>query len=447
MKTIDGKKLLHYEVQKSYKEDDKYIYYLAKSAFYDKKVSIITLRPTLANQATEQQALRNNKQQMAALQHPNLPLILDIIEEEGKLYVVEEYTQGKTLKDYISQISGPIPEEKAIRLFSQLLDTIQFLHHRGIVPASIHPEEILITTEENLKFLYHPDTTSPTTQEIAYQSPEQLKGDPPSIASNIFSLGLVLYQMVAGRHPLQEDDSSLKEKLIKAKFPPANRFYPGVFERVQGILDKALQKQPHQRFQSCDTFKKVLTYDRFIAEAQTVPRDAFTQLPLTLLSTFVVFVIILLFFANRGEEEVSTLAYDLQDTSYINKRTDSLKTLRLQKLREDSLRIAKIQARDTMKLHIHKVKRGESLQRIAKRYNMSLGHLKRLNNIESNEDLKAGSGMRVVVRAVHKVMKGEDLRRVAGQYELTYWDLVRTNAIKDEEEEVFDGKDLLIDFE
>ncbi len=158
-------------------------------------------------------------------------------------------------------------------------------------------------------------------------------------------------------------------------------------------------------------------------------------------------LVVSLVVANRDSSNTpNRIAFDLSDTEGLQKRKDSVRRLRYERFVRDSLRIVQSKAQDTMKVYVHKVQRGENIQGIAKRYNMSLAHFKRMNNIENNGELRAGSGMRVVVRATHKVLHDENLHNIAKKYGITYYDLLRSNAIIDEEEDVFEGKELIIPF-
>jgi serine/threonine protein kinase len=436
--------LLHYQNIQPFRQQGPYEFFVAHNRHLAQKVLIQTLHASYRENLGERQRLKKQAQKMAAFTHPLFPRVIDILESDEQLLVIQEFAEGLPLDEYLR--GQALPEQKAKRLFSQIVDVLTYAHQRQLLHPYLHPSQILITKEENIKIIGWQDGTSASQKPEIYHSPEYLKEQRLSAEGNIFSLGMIYFLMLTGKYPFEgSNPEQYAEKIQKEKLPPASTFYPAVFEHSQYILDKACARRSSERFESCQALQEAL-FSSLQVGSNEVPKDAFTQLPLVGLGIMAFLLIAALLVANRDSSVPNRIAFDLSDTAGLQKRKDSVKRQRYERFLRDSLRIAQSKAQDTMKVYVHKVQRGDNIQGIAKRYNMSLAHFKRMNNIENNDELRAGSGVRVVVRAVHKVLHDENLHSIAKKYDITYYDLLRTNAITDEEEEVFEGKELIIPF-
>lgn len=435
--------LLHYHNIQPFRQQGIYDFFVATNRHLAQKVLIQTLLAAHRDSPSERQAFKRQAQQMAAFTHPLFPRIIDILESDEQLLVIQEFADGLPLDEYLR--GQALPEQKAKRLFSQIVDALGKAHQKQLLHPYLHPSQILITPQEHIKIIGWQESKALSQKPEVYHSPEYLKEPQLSVADNIFSLGMIYFLMLTGKYPFEGyPPEQYTDKIQKEKLPPARNFYPAVFEHSQYILDKACARQSSERFQSCQELQTALfSTQKAIHE---IPQGAFTQLPLVGLGIMAFLLVVALLVANRDNNVPNRITFNLSDTAGMQKRKDSVRRLRYERFVQDSLRIVQSKAQDTMKVYIHKVQRGENIQGIAKRYNMSLGHFKRMNNIESNNELRAGAGMRVVVRAVHKILHDENLHSIAQKYGITYYDLLRTNAISDEEEEVFEGKELIIPF-
>ena len=194
-----------------------------------------------------------------------------------------EYIEGKQLNEYISQDSGPIPEDKLIPMFTQILSAIKYAHSKGLVHRDIKPANVLITTDGDVKLLdfgiaQQSSEDSGLTKTgvqvgtVSYMSPEQVNAEKVDKLSDIYSLGVTLYQMATGKAPYEGQTNQFKIQLsiVSNPFPKAKQHYPGVSDKIEAIIEKATQKKKSDRFQSCDEFIKILKDDSILVNQKNI---------------------------------------------------------------------------------------------------------------------------------------------------------------------------------
>jgi serine/threonine protein kinase len=209
---------------------------------------------------------------MAELQHPNIVSLLDYHEDEFGLYLIMEYIDGKPLDEYIEQVSGPIPEETVTLFFKQALAAFQYAHEKKVVHRDIKPSNLIITNEGKLKVLdfgiakivgndnYKLTKTGAHTGSVYYMSPEQVRGFDVDYRSDIYSLGITLYQMLTGYNPYVDltTEYDIFEQIVKVPLADPRTKYPAVSEHMVQVINKSTQKNPLDRFNSCNDFSKSL---------------------------------------------------------------------------------------------------------------------------------------------------------------------------------------------
>jgi serine/threonine protein kinase len=179
-----------------------------------------------------------------------------------------EYVDGLPLDEHINNVSGPINEEQLIPLFLQILDAFEYAHKNKIVHRDIKPSNIIITKDGKIKVLdfgiakIMDETNSMTktgTQmgSVLYMSPEQVKGEKVNHLSDIYSLGVTLYQMATGKAPYDPTSNEYEvfQKIDKEALPKASTIYPGISKNLEEVIEKATTKDGSKRFQSCKDFK------------------------------------------------------------------------------------------------------------------------------------------------------------------------------------------------
>ena len=233
--------------------------YKAFDTTLDRTVAVKILHPQFAAEEDFVARFRREAQAAANLNQPNIVNVYDWGSEQGTYYIVMEYLVGRNLKQIINE-EGPLPTNAAIDIARQVAAALQFAHKHGIVHRDIKPHNIVITDEGEVKvtdFGIARSSASNVTQTGAilgtaqYISPEQAKGDEVGAASDIYSLGIVIYEMLAGKVPFNGDSAvAVALKQIQEKPIPLRDLNDGIPADVEAIVAKTMAKDPAARYQS-----------------------------------------------------------------------------------------------------------------------------------------------------------------------------------------------------
>ena len=266
-----GTKVLNYKIERILGKGGMGTVYLGVHEKLGRKVAIKSLHAHLAENEELRKRFKNEAEAMSKLQHQNIVTLYDYEENENGLFLIMEYVEGDELDQYILTKMGPIPTELATDIFGKLLDGFSYAHTNGIVHRDIKPSNIIITKKNEVKILDFgiakilegdKSLTKTGTQmgSVLYMSPEQVLGKSVDQRSDIYSLGLTLFQMVTGQ--CQYDKTSTEfdiyNKIAKEPLPRIASIYPGVNLAFQALIDKATQKDPDNRYASCAIFKTAL---------------------------------------------------------------------------------------------------------------------------------------------------------------------------------------------
>jgi serine/threonine-protein kinase len=208
------------------------------------------------------------------LSHPNIPKLVDFIDLEDKelMYIVMEFIEGKTLEDYLYREIGLIPEQKALPMFVEILDTVAFIHNRGYLHLDIKSNNVMIQPDGKLKLIdlgiasrMSEASSSTGFGTPAYMPPEQSEMGNCGKYTDVFALGIMLFEMLTGALPFTSQNPSgrqavaeIRNKIKYAPTPQMKSYYPFIGEELQYIVDRALAKTPSQRYQSCEEFKRFI---------------------------------------------------------------------------------------------------------------------------------------------------------------------------------------------
>jgi len=273
----EGRILGHYKLLKEIGRGGMGAVFLAErtDGEYEQKVAIKILQTGRSSDSLIRK-LRNERQILANLKHPNIVNILDGgTSEQGIPFIVMEYVDGTVITDYIEEHHLNLNER--LLLFQKLCDVISFAHQKLIIHRDIKPSNILINQAGEIKLLdfgiakiLNPDGQSfQETQQLFvtpdYASPEHIKGQTLTISSEVYSLGILFYQILTGINPFKSADSSLSsmmEMICEYNPPPPSKQNENSNTKLKGDLDniclKALRKDPKDRYHSVDHFSQDL---------------------------------------------------------------------------------------------------------------------------------------------------------------------------------------------
>src|SRR6185312_2136115 len=237
-------------------------------------VAIKALKTSAAQEENVVTRFEREAKSLANLQHENIIHVYDYIHERGALFIVMEYVQGIDLYDLLEKC-GRLPYDVAAIVAMQVARALDYVHYRGIVHRDIKPANIMIARTGGVKvmdFGIARDTNFGDLTEAgtgvgtpAYMSPEQVLGDKLDARSDIFSLGVVLYQMLTGKKPFVEDEKkSAMHKIRLEKHESARSINPEIPRELNNIIDHCLEKQPRDRWRSAQHMTMAL--ERFLAK-------------------------------------------------------------------------------------------------------------------------------------------------------------------------------------
>ena len=263
-----GKRILQYEILSLIGEGGMGNVFLARHTQLGRNVAIKSLLPQLARNENIRARFKNEASTMAHLQHPNIVALYDYVENDDGLYLVMEYVEGIELDKYIRTVSGPVPAELAISFMQQILSAFFYAHGQGIVHRDIKPSNILITKDGGVKILDFGiakmlseagnKLTKTGTQmgTVYYMSPEQVQGKEIDVRSDIYALGVTLFQMLTGVCPYEgmTTEFEVYNKIVHEPLPPPGTIYPGVPAALDSVVKKATEKDPNKRYHNCGEF-------------------------------------------------------------------------------------------------------------------------------------------------------------------------------------------------
>jgi serine/threonine protein kinase len=334
--------------------------YYAKHTKVEREVAIKVLHSHLFSNTSLYNRFKNEANALIKLNHPNIVKIFDYIEQENFACLIMEYINGYTLDDYISKITGPLPFKKALLVINSVLDGVQYAHENNIFHRDIKPANIMISKDgKKVRIMDFGiakltdssgfKTTHANTQlgTPFYMSPEQIKGLPFSIRSDIYSLGVTLFEMVTGKCPYHDITSlfDLQTKIVNEPLPPTNKYYPDVSPLMQSAILIATQKDPNNRFQNCKDFKKYLQIDEPESLAIQSKKSIIINEPAKrnnwLIYTFIILTVtissLLIFNLNRGSYSRKSENFPLKKAVELSTINDSILALKNERI-ADSLK-------------------------------------------------------------------------------------------------------------
>ena len=235
--------------------------YLGEDTLLGRQVAIKVLHANFANDDEFVTRFKREAQAAGKLNHPNIVNMYDVGFDQDLHYIIMEYVDGETLKEYITR-HGRLSIDEAVKFTIAIAEGLEHAHTMGIVHCDIKPHNVIITrtgrvkvTDFGIARAMNATNTVMYTNSILgsahYLSPEQASGKPVDGNTDIYSLGVVLYEMLTGRVPFEgETPIAVALKHVREKVAPPTRYNPSIPPLLEAVVMKALSKNPADRFDS-----------------------------------------------------------------------------------------------------------------------------------------------------------------------------------------------------
>lgn len=233
----------------------------------EKEVAIKAIPPQLSSDSHIRKRFLNEARLQAKLSHPNIVNVINYLESDESIYLIMEYIKGETLEERIKRM-GSLKPEIAVEISEKILDALQYLHNKGIVHRDLKPSNIMFTENDTVKVTDFGIsklvgkkglTTTILAGSYTYLSPEEITGQGTTYFSDIYSFGITLYQMLAGKVPFDYDSQYRIMKAHLEEKPKDLRKYNSniPFKLSMSVL-KAISKDPKNRYKTPSEFKSKL---------------------------------------------------------------------------------------------------------------------------------------------------------------------------------------------
>jgi eukaryotic-like serine/threonine-protein kinase len=270
------------------------VIYKATDLALGRTVAVKILRPSLTNDPEFLKRFRQEARNVANLSHPNIVTVHDVGQDGNTHYIVMEYVDGEDLKRLI-RAQAPFSIERSLSIAIKICAGVGYAHRAGLVHADVKPQNVLVTENDNVKvtdfgIAQALSSTQPNERDRQkvvwgsphYFAPEQAQGETPTPASDVYAIGIVLFEMLTGRLPfVGTDQQELAMAHIRETPPNPSDFNPNVPVHLDRILQKVLSKEPASRYRTAEQFGRILLSYRRQGQVTTdqVPEVAQDEIP------------------------------------------------------------------------------------------------------------------------------------------------------------------------
>jgi tetratricopeptide (TPR) repeat protein/predicted Ser/Thr protein kinase len=266
-----GKTISHYRIVEKLGEGGMGVVYKAEDLQLERLVALKFLPPHVSSDSEEKARFIHEARSASTLNHPNVTTIYEISESPEGLFIAMEYVEGKTLRQIARD--GPLPLKKVLEIGVQVCEGLAMAHERGVIHRDIKSENIMVTPRGQVKIMDFGlaklkgasklTRTGTTLGTVGYMSPEQACGEEVDQRSDIFSLGVVLYELLTGRLPFQgENQAAIINAIINEEPQPIARFNTQATPKMEDMVSKALAKEKEERYQHVDELLADLRRER-----------------------------------------------------------------------------------------------------------------------------------------------------------------------------------------
>ena len=308
------------------------VVYKAHDSVLDRLVAIKVLAPHLTWDQEFVRRFLREAQSAARLKHPNIVTIYDVGQAQGYHFIAMDYLGGRSLAEIIRR-QGPLPPERVAHLLTQIAQALDYAHARNLVHRDVKPGNVIVSPNDHATLTDFGVAKALTGTRLtqsgvmvgtpAYMSPEQVKQQPVGLAADVYSLGVVAYEMLGGRPPFEGDTPHVLYAHVYEEPRPLPQMNPKVSPAVGAVVQKALAKEPSKRYRSAETFVEALGQAVGSRETEVIrkpppprpsspPKARVSQLPLwplfgALLAVLIVVLMVFWSVTNKpGEQAVAT---------------------------------------------------------------------------------------------------------------------------------------------
>jgi len=265
-----GQNVSHYTIVEKLGEGGMGVVYKAHDTKLDRTVALKFLPPHLTATDEDKQRFIREAKAAAALNHPNICTIHSIEEHEGQQFISMEYVDGLTLREKMRSsplgkggLQGGLSVEETINYTIQIAEALEEAHSKGIIHRDIKPENIMVHSKNRIKVMdfglaklrgaMNLTKTGTTFGTVPYMSPEQIRGGDVDHRSDIFSFGIVLYEMLTGHTPFRGDhEAAMLYSIVNEEPQPVSSSVPDVSSQLENLIERTLEKDPSDRYQSME---------------------------------------------------------------------------------------------------------------------------------------------------------------------------------------------------
>ena len=255
-----------YKIIESLGEGGMAIVYKAHDLINDRDVALKMLKQATAADKVNLNRFEREARAAASLNHQNIVKVVNVGTYNGLPYMVNEFVNGQNLRQVLD-VRGKFSFMEACDIMYQLCSAVLYAHNHGVIHRDIKPQNVFLTTDGTIKLGdfgiatfqngSHVTRSEVIVGSVHYIAPEVADGNPASVRSDIYSMGITFFELITGRVPF-DADSLVKVALmqIKNKFPSIKKFNPKTPECIEAIIYRAVEKDPRDRYLSCEYMRK-----------------------------------------------------------------------------------------------------------------------------------------------------------------------------------------------